>query len=153
MRTNSYNNMIRDFVGMANAMNRMADREGYDYARNGGSDFGNGESSRIMQLPINVWSDEDNFFINAYLPGVQPENVDITMEGDELRVSGEFAQPQGEVNFIKQELYHGKFQRELTFNTPVNVDEISAKFENGQLMLTVPKAETVKPRRIEVQVA
>ncbi len=153
MRTSNYNDMIRDFVGMANAMNRVFDRQDYDYTRNGGSDFSGNEQSRVMQLPINAWSDENNFFITAFLPGVKPENVDITMEGDELRISGEFAAPQEDVDFIKQELYHGKFQRELTFNTPVNVDEISAKFENGQLWLTVPKAETVKPRKIEVQVA
>lgn len=150
MRSNSYNAMMRDFVDMANAMNR---RVGYDYTRNGGSDFRNGAPSRTMHLPINAWSDEDNFFISAYLPGVQPENVDITMEGEALSISGEFAAPQEDVDFIKQELFHGQFQRQLTFKTPVDVDGIEAKFENGLLMLTVPKAETVKPRKIEVRAA
>ena len=56
------------------------------------------------------------------------------------------------MNFVKSELFHGEFERRLSFNVPVDVDGIEALFENGVLTLTVPKAEEIRPKQIKVQV-
>ena len=77
--------------------------------------------------------------------------VEITFEGEELTIRGSF-QPQPEnVEYLKRELYHGGFERRLTFNVPVNADAIEATYEMGVLTLRVPKAEAIKPKQIKVQ--
>ena len=146
---NTYGDVIRDFVSMADALNRMSDVRGYDYAAAGGHD---GEQlERALRLPLDAWVDGDDFFIKAYLPGVDPEDVDITFEGEELTIRGHFPAVDPDTDYIKRELFHGPFERRLTFNVPVDVDGIKAVFENGLLMLTVPKAEAVRPKQIKIQ--
>lgn len=154
MRNQPYNTMLRDFATMANAMNRAFERP-YDYARNGGhhsnaGDNGaNGEQAVTkMRLPLDVASKEDGFVITAYLPGVNPEQVEITFESEELSIRGEFPQVEGEL--VKRELYHGPFERRLTFTVPVNADAIEANYAQGVLTLRVPKAEVVRPKQIKV---
>ena len=149
MRTNSYNQMVRDFVNMTDAMNRTVAGRPYDYARNGGL---NGEATRVARLPIDAYSTDDAFVLTAYVPGVNPEDVEITFEGEELTIRGSFQALPEEVNFIKRELYHGSFERKLNFNVPVNADAIEATYSNGVLSLRVPKAEEIKPKQIKVQV-
>ena len=74
--------------------------------------------------------------------------VETTLE---LATRGAF-QPQPEnVEFLRRELYHGAFERRLTFNVPVNADGIEATYEMGVLTLRVPKAEAIKPKQIKVQ--
>ncbi|MFN3333764.1 MAG: Hsp20/alpha crystallin family protein, partial [Caldilinea sp.] len=124
----------------------------YDYERNGGHAGENVATMRVTRLPIDAYSTEDAFVINAYVPGVAPENVEITFEGEELTIRGKFEPAVEGVEFIKRELYHGGFERRITFNVPVEADNIEATYNNGVLTLRVPKAEAVKPRQIKVQV-
>lgn len=154
MRNQPYNTMLREFATMANAMNRAFERP-YDYARNGGHNgpaSTNGaeeaKNAATMRLPLDVVGTEEAFVLTAYLPGVNPEQVEITFEGEELSIRGEFPQTQGEL--LKRELYHGPFARRLTFNVPVNADAIEASYEQGVLTLRVPKAEAVRPKQIKV---
>ncbi|MBX3014475.1 MAG: Hsp20/alpha crystallin family protein [Caldilineaceae bacterium] len=153
MRTNTYNTVLRDFATMANAMNRAFERNqpAYDYARNGGSSSeANGEKSAPkLRLPLDVASHEDAFVITAYIPGINPETVEITWEGEELTIRGEFPQTE-EKNWAKRELFRGAFERRLTFNVPVNADAIEATSEYGVLTLRLPKAEAVRPKQIKV---
>ena len=149
MTVKTYNNAVRDFVSMADAMNRMFDARSYDYGRNGGHD---GSAKQVRRLPIDAWTGEDSFTIKAFLPGVNADDVEITFEGEELTIRGRFPAAQEEVDFVKRELFHGEFERRLSFNVPVDVDGIEALFENGVLTLTVPKAEEIRPKQIKVQV-
>lgn len=157
MRTNSYNSLARDLVGLSNAMEQMWSHlaSPYNYNANGGSN-GNGKISGARQgtyLPINVWGDENNFFVKAFLPGVSPDNVDIVVEGDELIIRGTLQATDEDVNYISQELFNGSFERHLSFNVPVDADAIEALFENGVLTLTIPKAEQVRPKQISIKTA
>jgi HSP20 family protein len=154
MRTRNYNDIVREFVTVADAMNRAFDSRPYDYARNGGSSEAGSQAApaqRVTRLPIDAYATEEAFVLTAYLPGVNPEEVEILFEGEELTIRGSF-QPQPEnVEFLKRELYHGGFERRLTFNVPVNADAIEATYELGVLTLRVPKAEAIKPKQIKVQ--
>jgi len=173
MRTKVYNNSAREFANFANAMNRAfgVDFAGYDFARNGGhSGNGSQPAPSTMRLPVDVWAEENAFLISAYVPGVDPEAVEITMEGEELTIRGAFptisdAVPtesaEGESaeteerkgpEFIKRELYHGAFERRLTINVPVDVENIEATYKLGVLTLRVPKAEAIRPKQIKVVV-
>ena len=157
MAVKTYNSVVRDFVNMADTMNRARSAQAYDYARNGGhSGSQNGDAEglvreRIARLPIDVWANDDAFFIKANLPGINVDDVDISFEGETLAIGGNYAAGDEEVEFVKRELYHGKFERTLTFNVPVDVDGIEAALDNGVLSVTVPKAEEIRPKRIEVQ--
>jgi HSP20 family protein len=152
MHANPYNQMVRDFVEMADAVNRRMNAPQYDYARNGGHAGEAAPAPRTLRLPIDAHATEDAFVLSAYVAGVAPENVEITFEGEELTIRGSFApQPEG-VDFLKRELFHGGFERRVTFNVPVDADAIDATYSNGVLTLRVPKAEEVKPKQIKVQV-
>jgi HSP20 family protein len=153
MRTRNYNDFVREFTTVADAMNRVFDARPYDYAGNGGSNgSSNGETrQRVARLPIDAYATEDAFVLVANLPGVNPEAVEITFEGEELTIRGAFEPQPENVEFLKRELYHGQFERRLTFNVPVNADAIEATYEMGVLTLRVPKAEAIKPKQIKVQ--
>lgn len=149
MTANTYDTLVRDFVSMADAMNRMFDRDlrAYDYARSGGN---NGQTV-TTRLPVDAWVTDEEFVITAYLPGVSPDQVEITFENDELAIRGKFQPLPENVQFVKRELYHGGFERRIAFNVPVNAEAIEATYEHGVLTLRVPKAEAVKPKQIKVQ--
>lgn len=171
--TKLYNSFVRDMMDVADAFNRTATlregtvaREGaglrgvdraYDYARAGGSRLMRSPADAApaeavpARLPIDAWTTDDAYQVRAYLPGVAPENLEITFEQDELTIRGQFAPREEGADFLKRELFHGAFERRITFNKPVNGDAIEATHENGVLTLRVPKAETVKPRQIKVQ--
>jgi HSP20 family molecular chaperone IbpA len=157
MRVRTYNNLAQDAATLSNLMNRFFNNVSYDYSRYGGSNAAaNGGSTEQPYeqgtlLPVDVWATPEAFQVNAYLPGVNPEDVEITFEADELTIHGNLpAAPEG-AEFIKRELYHGGFSRRLSFNVPVNAEAIEAQFHNGLLTLIVPKAEAVKPKQIKIQ--
>ena len=153
MRTATYNDIVRDFVSMTDAVNRAFGARPYDYARNGGSNEGNNvQVERTMPLPLDAYATEDAFVLNAYVPGVKAEDLEIVFEGEQLAIRGRVQSAPAEISFLKQELFHGPFERRLTFNVPVNADAIEATFEHGLLTLRVPKAEAIKPKQIKVQV-
>ena len=152
MKTATYNDLVRDFVSMNDAMNRVLGNRPYDYARHGGSDSAMATpAERTMRLPLDAYATDDAFVLTAYVPGVKAEDLEITFEGEELTVRGRFQPAPEGASFLKQELFHGAFERRLTFNVPVNADAIEATFENGVLTLRVPKAEASKPKQIKVQ--
>ena len=156
MRIRTYNNLANE-AALSNMMNRFFNNLAYEYGRSGGSN-GLSENSEGWQpneqetlLPIDVWATPEAFQVNTYLPGINPEDVEITFEGEELTIRGKLpAAPEG-ADFIKRELYHGGFARRLSFNVPVDADHIEAHFHNGLLTLTIPKAEAVKPKQIKIQ--
>ena len=171
MRFRTYNHFVNDASVWNNVVNDFFDNLAQEYSRSGGSNGGsngtsngdsNGATSGVSDgvkvdqpgetlLPIDVWATADAFQVNAYLPGVNPEDVEITFEADELQIRGKLpASPEG-TEFIKRELFHGSFVRRLTFNVPVNADSIEAHLQNGLLTLTIPKAEVVKPKTIKIQ--
>ena len=157
MRTSRYYsltpyNLMRDVTAWADVLNRTLSQNEtsrYNYAQNGGS---TGVST--ARLPVDVWADDEGFHITAYVPGISPDQVDITFENDELTIRGELpaTTPEGDnQQHVRNELFHGEFERRLTFHVPVDADKIEASFHNGVLELKVPKAEAIRPRQIKVQ--
>jgi len=106
-------------------------------------------AEREVRLPLDVYTTPSEIVILANVPGLAPDEVDITLEGDTLTISGEI-KPPAENEYIFQERGHGKFSRMLTINTPIDQAKIEATFENGVLTITLPKTEEVKPKTIKV---
>ena len=96
----------------------------------------------------------DGYLVEAALPGVKPEDVEITVENNVLTIKGEARQEVDEQhrNFHRVERRFGSFQRTIGLPTTVKADAIQASLINGVLRLEIPKAEEVKPRKISVNV-
>ena len=103
-------------------------------------------------LPLDVSETEDDFVIKASVPGVKPEDVQITVQGATVSIRGESRseeEKKGERWHLRERRF-GSFQRSLSLATPVNSDKAQATFEHGVLTLVLPKSEHAKPRQIKI---
>ena len=102
---------------------------------------------------LDVHQNADEIVVTAALPGIKPEDVDITITGQTLSIRGEFkADDKVERDqYLYRERRYGSFNRQLQLPVRVQGESANATFENGVLTLTIPKAEDVKPRQIQVK--
>lgn len=136
---------IREAMALRDAMDRMWDDR---MARLAAREEGVAE---VITPPVDAWEDGDAVVIELAVPGADPAKVDVRYEKDRLIVSGEIAPRDPEKQWVMHERARGTFLREFTLRTPVEADKAEAHFANGVLTLTLPKAESVKPRKIAVQ--
>jgi HSP20 family protein len=102
-------------------------------------------------MPMDAYRHGDEFVINLDLPGVDPASVDVTVERNVLTVSAQRSwEPQEGDQVIASERPQGSFSRQLFLGESLDAERIAARYENGVLSVTVPVAEKVKPRRVEV---
>ncbi len=113
--------------------------------------WGEGSLEHPFRLPLDVYTTPEEIAIVASLPGLTPDEVDIVIEGDALTIRGELRPPLENVEHLFQERPYGAFSRTLTLNVPVEAEKSEAVFENGVLMLTLPKVEETKPKVIKVK--
>jgi|SRR5579864_1076974 len=135
---------FREVVSLRDAMNTLLQDS---FVRAGG-----GSGNAHAALPLDVAETENEFVIKASLPGVKPDEVQITVHGDTLTIRGESkaeAEEKG-VNWLVRERRFGSFLRTLSLTAPIDSNKASAHFENGVLTLTLPKAEQAKPKQIKV---
>jgi HSP20 family protein len=119
------------------------------------------ELERLFESPstgwapaLDVYEDKDNFVVNTELPGLNREDIEVTLQDGVLVISGErkTGENRDEGEIRRQERFYGKFQRALTLPAPVAADKVKAQYKDGVLTVTVPKAEEAKPRKIDVSV-
>jgi len=103
------------------------------------------------RLPIDVYTTPSEIILRAAVPGVPPEDVEVTVEGDTLTIRAEVPGPLENVEYIFQECPCGRFSRVLTLNVPIDVDNIEATFEHGLLTLSLPKVTPAEPKTIKVK--
>lgn len=103
--------------------------------------------------PVNVWEDSEAFHVEADLPGLTHEQLQLSVTNrNQLTISGErLPEEAGKGRWHRRERGFGRFQRVLKLPAPVDADKIEAKFDNGLLHIVLPKAEEAKPRRIAVK--
>ena len=102
-------------------------------------------------LPLDVYSTPEAFVVEANVPGVKPEDVNITIEGDTLTIKANLSEPQEGVEYSLRERDSGEYARTLSFNVPIQSEAAEATFEDGVLTLAIPKAEEAKPRTIKIK--
>jgi HSP20 family protein len=102
------------------------------------------------RLPLDAYATEHEIVVQAAFPGIAPENVQVTVDQDTLTLSAELPGRLENVEYAVAERPHGKFSRQLSLNVAVDVEKAEAVFENGLLTLTLPKAETARPKTIAV---
>ena len=102
--------------------------------------------------PVNLWEDDNNLYVEAELPGFRREDLEIFVRERELTLSGSRPAPESQLcAWHLSERAHGKFRRTLTLPTLVDADRVEARYENGVLLLTLPKPDRLRARRIRVQ--
>lgn len=137
-------NPVREMVTLRNALDRMFDDSFFaPFKREELVDWG---------LPLDVIEQTDNFLVKASVPGINAEDLEITLENDVLSIKGETKSEveQNNDRYHLRERRVGRFGRTISFPVRVNGDAITAEYKEGVLTLTVPKAEEVKPRRINI---
>lgn len=101
-------------------------------------------------LRVNVQEQDDAFVLSALVPGFSADDLNIQVLEDVVRIDGEFQQDENE--YLMRELPHGSFSRTLRLPTVIDADHVEAKIADGVLTLTLPKAESAKPKKIQVKV-
>jgi HSP20 family protein len=119
--------------------------------------FGPGQALRndtgAISLALDVVEKEDGFVIKASVPGIDPDDLDISLTNDVLTIRGEMKADTeiDEEHYHLRERHYGSFMRSVTLPVPVQSDKVDAAYENGVLTLTLPKAEEVRPKKIAIK--
>ncbi len=102
-----------------------------------------------------VVEESGQYLVTMDIPGVDPKNIDISLEGDTLTVRGERSQErqvgQESESYQRRERFYGSFYRRFTLPDTADPDSVKAEYHNGVLKLTIPKQERARPRKISVQ--
>ncbi len=111
---------------------------------------GNGDLAR---LPLDVRTTPDDLLVEAALPGVKPEDVDITVDNNTLTIRAEDRSERSgeESGWLVREIARGSVMRTVTLPTGLEAEKTEATFEHGVLRLRIPRAEQVKPRQIQIR--
>lgn len=137
---------LGEFMTLRQAMDRLFDDDVFRPFRwTSGAFEGPG-------LPLDVSTTPDELIVEASLPGIKPEDVEITVENGTLTITGKTADERRaeEGSYLVQEIRRGAFSRSVTLPNGLEPDKASATFEHGVLTLRIPKAEQVKPRQIRI---
>lgn len=103
--------------------------------------------------PLNLWDDGESFHAEAELPGFRIEDIDLAVAGSDLWIRGKRENPAGKDWAIhRRERPNGEFSRTVAFPAEIDADRVQAALHDGVLRITLPKAPTAKPRKIDVKV-
>jgi HSP20 family protein len=137
---------LSDLVSLRDAMDRLFE-DSFVRMRGLPAVFG------TEPLALDIYETADSVVVKSGVPGVKPEDIDITITGDVLTIKGETKTEEKveKGNYIRQERRCGAFQRSVQLPGSLVTDKAKAGFENGVLTLTIPKSEKSKPKTIKVE--
>ena len=119
--------------------------------------FGQGaaQGMTVWAPAVDVRETNDELQVTAELPGLAPQDVNVTVENGVLTISGEKKQEVREgtedSNYYLYERRYGRFERSFSLPRTVNADQVKARFDNGVLTIALPKAEAAKPRKVQIE--
>lgn len=136
----------REMSNFRRMMNRMFEEPMYS----------SGEwDENIWDLPVDVMENEDGYVVKASIPGVNPDDLEITYNNNTLTIRGEINKEEKHQNkeghYLVHERRYGTIMRSIALPATVNSNAIEADYNAGILTLTLPKTEEVKPRRIQIR--
>jgi len=104
-------------------------------------------------VTMDVLETEQGYQVRVGLPGVKPEDLDLSVQQNTLTIKGQFrssVKPDQQVNWLVQEISEGSFERSIIFPKPIDADKIDTSFEQGVLSITVPLSEASRPKKISI---
>lgn len=136
-----------DLVSLREAMDRLFE-ESFVRPRRGWLAASEGEA-----LAVDMYETENEVVVKTAVPGIKPEDIDISITRDILTIQGETKAEEKveKANYIRQERRYGAFARHVTLPETVVAEEAMAEFKDGVLTLTLPKAEEAKPKAIKIK--
>ena len=149
-------NMVKELDTLRRDMDRMFDSVGIPSTRR--TAFLPGRAARQYPL-INLYEDQENLYLEALMPGAEPKTLDVSLVEDALTISGEKPRLPSGHRGVSEDAYHrneraaGRFVRTISLPLKVNDQRIKADYQHGVLWVTLPKAESEKPKRINVEIA
>jgi HSP20 family protein len=140
-------NGLPPFAGWRDEMERLMG----DFLGNLPGTFPRAFAATAAFPAVNVWEDTNNLYAEAELPGVKSEDLDIAVMGNELTIKGKRPeQDADETAYHRRERGAGEFTRVLRLPVEVSAEGVQAALRDGVLSLTLPKAPSARPRKIEV---
>ncbi len=138
-------NPYRDMAVMRRSMDRLFDRyfnEDEEWSE-----------SVTWGVALDVVEKENAFVVQASLPGVHPDDIDVTFNNNVLTIKGELRseEEKEETRYHLRERRYGLFSRSITLPRGIDGENIAAEYKDGVLTLSLPKREEVKPKRIEIR--
>jgi HSP20 family protein len=104
-----------------------------------------------LQPQVNIVESQDGYVLEAEMPGVGKDGLEVLLEGNELTIVGRRNPVTGDAQLVYRESFDRDFRRSFELDPTIDTARISARMDNGVLYLELPKAEKVKPRKITVE--
>jgi HSP20 family protein len=147
-------NPSRDLLNVEREFNRMFRTLSNRLGFGNGDDIEKEYESAVWMPLTDVYEDKDNYMLTMDLPGISKEDVKISYSDGQLSISGERKQEKEskDGSWHRVERNYGKYFRSFTLPKKIKENNIEAEFKNGQLTITVPKAEEAKPKEIDIKV-
>jgi HSP20 family protein len=144
----------RELLNVEREFNRLFKEFDERFGLRRSDDQENGYENAVWTPLTDVYEDNDNYIIKADLPGLKKDDVKISYTDGQLEISGERFQEKEtkDAKWHRVERSFGKYFRSFTLPKEIKQDNIKAEFKDGQLTITIPKAEEVKPKEIEIKV-
>lgn len=150
------NPLFNELLSLRNTVDQMF-REN-PWGDSFGTVWNRGEPERgraAFPMPLDIYSTNDEIVLLAAVPGMQPEDLDLTIQKNTVTISGELRTPVEEGNgadltWYVRELAEGTYRRSLTLPFLVDADKAEATFEHGILKVVLPKAEEARPKKVAI---
>jgi len=149
--------LLSDLFDLRNTIDQFTNETlGTDSLRTHQSRNGSNGSTWATPIPVDVYSTNDHAVIIAAIPGMSADDLELTIHQNTVNLAGVVrnvadAEDAKDATWYVSELGGGEYRRSITLPFAVNADEAKATFEQGMLRITVPKADTVKSRKIAIQ--
>jgi HSP20 family protein len=141
----TFDSSFADFARVNREMRRLLDAVA---GKAIGGDIGAG-----VFPPLNITQDDDNFYLRAEVPGIEPSEISLSAVQNRVSLAGkrEIQREDEGVSYHRKERAEGSFNRTVTLPSQVDAQRAEARYSDGILTVTLPKAEDAKPRQIKVQ--
>lgn len=114
---------------------------------------GEQETGQPWKLPVDIYERDNSVVVRAAVPGIKPEELEVTVEKNTLSIKGETKSEWAENDKVyRREYRYGCFARSIRLPEDIDTERVSAEFENGFVKITLPRVEPVKPKSVKIEV-
>ena len=147
-------NPVRELLNVEREFNRLFKAFDDRFGLKRSDDQEIGYENAVWMPLTDIYEDKGNYLVKADLPGLKKDDVKISYTNGQIEISGERVQEKEtkDAKWHRVERSFGKYYRSFTLPKEIKQDNIKAEFKDGQLTITIPKAEEVKPKEIEIKV-
>jgi len=148
-------NPVREMLDIEREFNRMFNTWGSRFGLTKKSDIDDEYENAVWMPLTDIAEDNDSYYLKVDLPGISKEDVKISYKEGTVCISGERKQEKEskDAKYHRIERSFGKYYRSFNVPKEIKEDKIKAEFKDGQLAVTLPKAEEVKPKEIDIKVS